>query len=158
MYEIDNLMLVEQPTLVVRAKIKLEDIPTFLGRVYHTVESQIHETGAHVVGEPFARYRPLDAEYREFEIEAGVPVVLAVAGRGGVEASELPEGPAAVTIHTGPYERMEPAYDAINAWLDEHGAQPEGPAWEIYHTDPNERPGPPTWRTEIVQPYRAGDS
>lgn len=153
MYEIEERTLVEQPTMVMRGKIKLEDIPSFLGRVYHTVESQIHEAGVHVVGEPFARYRPLDAEYREFEIEAGLPVVMAVAGHSEVEASQLPGGPAAVTVHTGPYERMEPAYEAINNWMREHGVHPAGPAWEVSHTDPSEEPDPAVWRTEIVQPY-----
>ncbi len=154
MYEIEDRTLVEQPTMVMHGKVKLEDIPTFLGRVYHTVETQIREAGAHVVGLPFARYRPLDAEYREFEIEAGLPVVMAVAGHGEVEASHLPGGPAAVIIHTGPYERMEPAYEAVNSWMRERGAHSEGPAWEVYHTDPNEEPDPATWRTEVVQPYR----
>jgi len=153
MHEIQERTLVEQPTMVMRGKIKLEDIPTFLGRAYHLVDNQIREGGAHVVGEPFARYRSLDPEYREFEVEAGVPVVMAVAGHGGVEASQLPGGPAVATIHTGPYERMESAHGAITAWLDEHGLHAEGPAWEVYHTDANEQPDPATWRTEIVQPY-----
>jgi effector-binding domain-containing protein len=155
MYEIQERTLVEQPTMVIRGKIKLEDIPTFLSRTQHLVDSQIRAGGAHVVGEPFARYRSLDPEYREFEVEAGVPVVMAVAGHGGVEASCLPGGPAAVTVHTGPYERMEPAYEALNTWLDDHGFQAEGPAWEVYHTDLDEHPDPATWRTEIVQPYSA---
>ena len=154
MYEIQERTLAEQPTMVMRGTLKLEDIPTFLSRAYHMVDSQVREGGAHVVGEPFARYRSLDPEYREFEIEAGVPVVMAVAGHGGVEASCLPGGPAAVTMHTGPYERLESAFAALTAWLEEHGALAEGPPWEVYHTDPNEQPDPATWRTEIVQPYR----
>ncbi len=157
MYEIEERIMVEQPTMVMRGKVKLEDIPGFLGRVYHTVESQIRRAGAHVVGQPFARYRPLDTEYREFDIEAGLPVVMAVAGHGEVQASHLPGGPAVVTIHTGPYERMEPAYQAINAWIHEQDVDPGGPAWEVYYTDPNEEPDPATWRTEIVQPYRPAD-
>ena len=60
-----------------------------------------------------------------------------------------------MTGHTGPYGRMEPAYEAINTWLMEHGVEVEGPAWEVYHTDANEQPDPATWRTEIVQPYSA---
>ena len=153
MYEIQERTLVEQPTMVMRGTIKLEDIPKFLNRAYHTVESQVRDCGAHVVGKPFTRYRPLDPEYREFEIEAGVPVVLAVPGHGGVEASTLPGGSAVVTVHVGPYERMEPAYAALTAWLDEHGGTAVGPAWEVHHSDPSEQPDPATWRTEIVQPY-----
>jgi len=154
MYEIQERTLAEQPTMVVRGKIKLEDIPAFLGRVYSTVERQARESGAHVIAAPFARYRSLDPAYREFEIEAGLPVLVAVAGHGEVEASSLPGGPAAVTVHVGPYERLEPAYEAITTWLQEHDAHPEGPAWEVYHTDPDEQPDPATWHTEVVQPYR----
>lgn len=154
MYDIDKRNLVPQPTMVVRGKVKLEDIPTFLSRVYSTVDRQIHAAGAHVAGCPFARYRALDSEFREFEIEAGVPVVLGVAGHGEVELSALPGGPAAVTVHRGPYERMEPAYEAITDWMQEQGVTPEGPAWEVYHTDPNEQPDPATWETEVIQPYR----
>jgi effector-binding domain-containing protein len=153
MYEIQERTLAEQPTMVVHGKVKLEDIPAFLGRVYHTVDSQIKTSGAHVAGPPFARYRPLDAEYREFEIEAGLPVVLAVPGKGEVAASNLPGGPAAVTVHIGPYQRMEPAYDALATWMAERGVHSNGPAWEIYFTDPDEQPDPANWRTEIVQPF-----
>jgi effector-binding domain-containing protein len=154
MYTIEERSLTLQPTMVVHGKVKLEDIPRFLGRVYSTVERQVHESGAHVTGDPFARYRPLDAEYREFEIEAGVPVQVAAAGHGEVEASHLPAGPAVVTFHTGPYERMEPAYSALTAWLQDRGLEADGPAWEIYHTDADTQPDPAIWRTEIVQPYR----
>jgi effector-binding domain-containing protein len=154
MYEIEERTLTDQPTMVVSGKVKLEDIPAFLGRVYTTVERQVHESGAHVIGAPFARYRALDPEYREFEIEAGVPVLIAAPGHGEVHASSLPGGPAAVTVHIGPYERMEPAYRAIEDWLKERGAEPTGPAWEVYHTDPDEQPDPAAWHTEIVQPFR----
>lgn len=154
MYEIEERTLMPQPTMVVRGKVKLGDIPDFLGRVYCTVERQIREAGAHVAGCPFARYRPLDAEFREFEIEAGVPVVLGVAGHGEVELSALPGGTAAVTVHVGPYERMEPAYQALTEWMEQAGVTPDGMAWEVYHTDPDESPDPATWETEIVQPYR----
>lgn len=156
MYAIEDRSLARQPTMVIHGKVNLEDIPRFLGRVYSTVECQVHESGAHVVGDPFARYRPLDSEYREFEIEAGLPVLLATGGRGEVEASHLPSGPAAVTFHTGPYERMEPAYGALNSWLQARGLETNGPAWEVYHTDPDTQPDPAIWRTEIIQPYREG--
>lgn len=154
MYEIEKRTLMPQPTMVIRGKVKLGDIPEFLSRVYHTVERQIHEAGAHVAGNPFARYRPLDAEYREFEIEAGVPVALGVAGHGEVELSALPGGPAAVTVYHGPCERMESAYAALTEWMQERDVQPTGPAWEVYHTDTDEQPDPAMWETEIFQPYR----
>ena len=152
MYDIEQRTLPEQPTMVIRGKVKLEDIPSFLGRVYSTVERQVNESGAHAIGAPFARYRALDPEYREFEIEAGVPVLVAAPGHGEVHGSSLPGGPAAVTVHIGPYERLESAYDAITAWLEQQGATPNGPAWEVYHTDADEQPDPATWHTEIFQP------
>ncbi len=156
MYEIEERILAEQPTMVMHGKIRLEDIPTFLGRVYHTVDSQIREAGAHVVGDPFARYRPLDDKYVEFEVEAGLPVIMAVHGKGEVRASRLPGGPAVATVHTGPFERLESAYNALADWIADRGLKASGPAWEVYHTDTDELPGPATWRTEVIQPYRPG--
>ena len=45
---------------------------------------------------------------------------------------------------------------ALVSWIDAQGGTSAGDAWEVYLTDAEEQPDPATWRTEIVQPYRAG--
>lgn len=154
MYQVTSSHHAEQSTLVMTAKLAVSEIPGFLGKAYAAVAELIGRSGLDFAGPPFARHRPLDTEFSEFEVEAGFPVDRPAEGAGDVIASSLPESEVAVVTYLGPYDGMRPAYDAIEAWIFDRGGQPEGPAWEIYYTDPNEEPDPGKWRTEIVQPYR----
>jgi len=64
----------------------------------------------------------------------------------------LPGGGAACTIHAGPYEDLNEAYAALEAWMESHGFTPRGAPWESYLTDPAEHANPRDWRTEISWP------
>lgn len=145
----------EQPTLVMWGKVAVQDMPQFLGRAFHAAAAHAETIGAEICGRPFARYRSLDAEHRQFEVEAGFPVRGDLVGSEAVDVSSLPAGPAAVAVHLGPYEAMVPTYDAVLRFLDDQRAEPLGPAWEVYLSDPDKEPDPATWRTLIVQPFTA---
>ena len=153
MYQVVSREVPEQKTLVRRAKVRGDAISEFLGPTYGAVAEVVAQGGFRFAGPPFARYRPLDEEFAEFEVEAGFPVAGEDTVAGDVELSSLPGGMVAVVIHIGPYDAMMPAYQAITDWLAERGARAEGPPWEVYHSDPDEQPDPATWRTEIHQPY-----
>ena len=153
MHEVTSRFLEVQPALVMRTKASVAGIPRFLATAYHAAATHAEKMGADIVAPPFARYRALDAEFTEFEIEAGFVIDRAVEGSDGVEASTLPAGPVATAWHIGPYETMKPTYAAVMAWIEEHGGAAVGPAWEMYHSDPDEEPDPATWRTEIFQPF-----
>ena len=68
------------------------------------------------------------------------------AASGGVVEDMLPEGPAAVTTHMGPYETLPDAYGAIETWMEAKGDTPAGAPWESYITDPPSIPIPRTGR------------
>jgi len=153
-YEVISRHIEEQPTLVVCGKMGVADIPEWIGKAYDAVAQLIGKSGLDFAGPPFARYRPLDEEFGEFDIEAGFPIDRPAEGEGGVVASTLPGGQVAMVTHIGPYDQMRPGYEAIMRWLEEHDGHPEGAAWEVYYSDPVEQPDPNTWRTDIVQPYR----
>lgn len=152
MYEVLSRQLTEQPTLVMTAKLAMPEIPEFLQTAYGTVARVAGSRGVGFAGPPFARYRFLDDEIAE--IEAGFPVTGPVEPSDDVVPSSLPGGAAAVVIYLGPYEQMEPAFDALQSWIEDRGAIPEGPHWEVYLSDPTTEPDPSAWRTEIIQPYR----
>ncbi len=154
MYDVTSHDLTEQPTLAVLGKARAEEISDFMGRAFGAVATLIERSGLDYGGAPYARYRPLDNEFSEFEIEAGFPVRGPAEGEGEVLASRLPGGPAAVVTYLGPYEGMRPAYEAIEKWITDHHAEVEGSAWEVYYSDPQTEPDPSTWRTDIVQPYQ----
>jgi effector-binding domain-containing protein len=155
MYEVSSRHIEEQPTLVMTTKLKADQIKDWIGQAYSRTAELVGRAGLDFAGPPFARYRPLDDQYSEFEIEAGFPIEGHTQGEGDIVASTLPGGAVAVVTHIGPYDQMKPAYVALMGWIDEHGARPEGAAWEVYYSDPVAEPDPTTWRTEIYQPYKA---
>ncbi len=142
----------EQPTAVADAALPVAEIGPWMAKAYHAVATALAAQGVDPVGPPFARYHRLEED--RTTIEAGFPVARAIDGVDDVRPSSLPGGPAATAMHVGPYEAMELTYDALLAWIRQHGGEPAGDAWEVYLSDPREEPDPATWRTEIVQPYR----
>ncbi len=151
-YDVHTETRKTQLTAVATATLRVAEIGPWLAGTYGMLARVITERGAHPVGPPFARYHML-AEDR-FAVEAGFPVSASV-NAGDVRSSELPGGAVAVTVHTGPYDEMRPAYEALTSWVGGHGGEPAGDPWEVYFSDPAREPDPAAWRTEIVQPYRA---
>lgn len=157
-YEIHERTQPEQPTAVRGAVLAVAEIGPWLGETYSAIARVLDRHGAAPGGRPFARYRRIEGD--RFQVEAGFPTEEALSIPGppdeedGVHASTLPGGPAAVTVHVGPYDAMEPAYEAVSRWIAQRGGEPTGAPWEIYESDPVVEPDPAAWRTEIVQPYR----
>ena len=152
LYEVRAETRQAQPTAVCRATLAPVDIGPWLGKVYGAVAGLLSAQQAGPAGPPFARYHLLSDG--RFEVEAGFPASRPVESSGDVQPSELPGGPVAVTVHTGPYDQMEPGYRALASWVTDHGGEVTGDAWEVYFSDPATQPDPATRRTEIIQPYR----
>jgi effector-binding domain-containing protein len=152
-YEIQSQPRQEQPTAVAQTALDVADIGPWLTATYGSVFNFLATHDSLPVGPPFARYQQLGGG--RFQVEAGFPVAQAIQGEGDVIASVLPGGLVATTLHIGPYEAMEPAYEAVASWVDQQGGERTGDPWEVYFSDPQEEPDPDTWKTEVVQPYRA---
>ena len=151
-YEVISGTRTAQPAAVCVATLPVGELPAWLGRAFSTVAGFLAAHGTHPVGPPFARYRQLGGG--RFEVAAGFPVPTSIEGAGDVQALVLPGGAAASTVHVGPYDAMVPGYQAVAAWVTEHGGDVVGDPWEVYLSDPAAQPDPSTWRTEIIQPYR----
>jgi effector-binding domain-containing protein len=156
LYEITERVLVETPTAVVRHRLEVPEIAAWMGPAFGRVMRTVAAAGLTISGMPFARYLRVDGAAACFDVEAGFPVAQPLPRRADddVEPSTLPGGPAAVTVHVGPYDAMEPAYEAVESWIAGRGGTPDGPPWECYLSEPSGDPA--TWRTEVVQPYRVG--
>lgn len=152
-YEIQSDTADEQLTAVAHATLPVNEIGPWLARTYGMIAEVLARRGMQPVGPPFSRYHRLEAG--RFAVEAGFPVASVIDASGDVRASSLPAGRVARTTHVGPYEEMEPAYEALVSWIREQGGRPAGDAWEFYFSDPQVEPDPTEWRTEIVQPYHA---
>jgi hypothetical protein len=157
MYDVIERDLRAQATVVAGAELTVDEIKNWIGAAYARVLAAVSAAGGGVAGPPFARYRALDrvpgAGPARFEVEAGFPVAepLQIPFADDVRPSSLPGGRAAVTVHVGRYDEMEPAYEALEKWVAGCGGSPEGPPWEVYLSEPTGDPA--QWRTEIVQPF-----
>ncbi len=152
LYEIHAEARETQLTAVARATLPVTQLGPWLSRTYGAIAGLLAAGRAAPAGPPFARFHMLGGGL--FEVEAGFPVSSPIEPRGDVQPSKLPGGQFAVTVHVGPYDQMEPAYQALASWVADHGGKLAGDAWEVFFSDPATEPDPATWRTEIVQPYR----
>lgn len=149
-YEVEQVTLHDQPTLVVRDTVDEAGIGPFVGAAFARVAEVAGQDGMHVSGPPFVRLRP-DAD-GAFELEAGFPVSGMVLGQGDVKASHLPGGPALRTTHRGDYARSRDAHEALHGYAAQHGLVPAGDAWEVYLDGPDVAQP----RTVVVLPTRPG--
>jgi effector-binding domain-containing protein len=144
-YEMQFVDLQAQHTAIVCGQIKAEELPEFLGGAFGEVIAALDEQGLHPTGAPFGRYRPTEGG---FDVEVGFPCSDVVKPEGRVEASELPGGRAARTMHVGPYDDVGAAYEAALSWITDEGCVVTGAPWECYLDGP-EVPEP---RTEVFIP------
>ncbi|UCD38776.1 MAG: GyrI-like domain-containing protein [Fidelibacterota bacterium] len=140
-----------QPVLSIRTKTSIQELPKVLGEAYRTIAEFLGKSGEQPSGPPFAAYYNMDMQ--NLDVEAGFPVSHVVAGQGDVQASEIPAGKFATTLHTGPYSDIEPAYQALTKWIDENGHQPAGVAYEMYLNDPAVTPAQELL-TRILMPLK----
>lgn len=143
--------LPEQPVLSIRTTIAVGDMPAVLGRAYAEIMEQIAAQGEYPAGMPFVAYYNLDMQ--ALDIEIGFPTHRRLPGKGAVQPSIIPAGPAATCEYTGPYEELEPAYHALNTWIAERGFEPTGVCYEYYLNGPEDSP-PSGYKTRIVFPLK----
>ena len=153
-YSITKKTLAAQPVLVVRRRIPRSAIAATIGEVLPYVFLHAQKNGIALAGLPLTRYVEMGPGL--ITIEPGMRVIGAApspgTSEGDVTAELLPGGPAATTIHAGPYDKLSDAYAAIEQWIEAKGLTPVGAPWECYLNDPGEFPDPKDWKTEVFWP------
>ncbi len=153
-YHIDKTDLTETPILVIRRRVDLAEVGDQLATMIPPVFGFVMERNLPMAGPPVVRI--VDQSPAFVTLEAGIPLAEAVEppadDEQGIVASSLPGGPAATTIHRGPYDDLPQAHAAIDRWLAETGNRAGGSPWEVYLTDPGEVPDPADWETQVVWP------
>jgi AraC family transcriptional regulator len=152
-YSIAKRELAPQPVLMARRKVRRSEIASTIAEVLPQIFHFAQQSGLAIAGQPFTRY--LESGPGLLTIAPGMPVAALAAtatNENGIIADTLPDGPAAVTTHYGPYEKLPDAYAAIEEWMDKEGLGAAGTPWEVYVTDPADYPDPKDWRTDIFWP------
>jgi AraC family transcriptional regulator len=151
--KIELRVLRSHHTASVREDVGQSDIPEALGHIYQAVNEALAKQGVEPDGAPFARYHAFGDS---IDLEAGVMVTTPIQPDGVVRPNQLPEGPAAIAVHAGPYETLRETYEAMDHWLQAGGHTANGGPWELYITDPSAEPDSRKWLTEVIFPLRLG--
>ena len=159
MIEAEIRELTPQPTAAVRVQqpVASMDLAALFDEHLPNIAHRLADLGVEPAGPPFGRYHEFGPE--RVDVEIGIPVATPVpnlstfeeAEPGELFASELPGGPAAITVHRGAYDGLSKTYDALHDWIHEQGRD-EGPGpWESYVDDPGEVPMDEV-KTEVIWP------
>lgn len=149
-----NCELIEQPpqpTLSIRTTTNIKNLPQELGKAYGTISQYLGQLGEQPAGAPYAAYFNWDMS--NLEIEIGFSVSSSLPAKDNIQSGEIPAGRYARCIYTGPYNKIEPAYNALTAWVKENGCEATGVAYEFYLNDPGEV-SPDDLMTQIVFPLK----
>lgn len=149
-YEIETREIPPQRVITLRIKAPQDQIGEEIGNALPRLFVHASAHGVTPVGGPLTRYFSFGPD--EIECDAAVPVDQELPEAGGITNSELQGGLHATTVHTGPYENLDAAYDATTEWIEANGFALSGPPWEIYLTDPMEEKDPENWKTALFLP------
>ena len=153
-YDIEVEEESETPALSIRFECDPAELGEQLGEVLPRVFGYATEAGAQPSGAPFARYHSMGDG--TWEIDAGVPVNEAFEGSEDIQATILPGGMVARTVHRGSYDDIGEAHEALGEWLEESEWERNGAAWDAYVDDPTEV-APDEVRTFVYWPVRKAD-
>jgi AraC family transcriptional regulator len=161
-YSVVKKDLVPQPVLLVRRRVPRSEIAATIGGVLPSLFQYAQQHGIALAGHPLTRYVEIGAGLLTIEpamrvVPSGKPAAAVATHADGSTESDvvedvLPGGPAATTVHAGPYETLHEAYAALEMWIESNGFLPVGAPWESYITDPAEHPDPKDWKTEVSWP------
>jgi effector-binding domain-containing protein len=138
-----------RPTLSIRTRTNIEGLPEVISTSFAAIGKAMGQNGERPAGPPFAAYYNMDMQ--DLDVELGFPVSRSLPGAGDIQASEIPAGKFAACVHIGPYNEIEPAYQALSTWIEEQGYKTSGVAYEFYLNDPAEIP-PEALQTQIAFP------
>ncbi len=124
------------PTLTVRRRSAVENLPATLGQAYGEIMHHAAKTGAGVVGPAFVVYYNMDMT--DLDIEIGFVCDSKPQGNDAIISGEIPEGTYVTAMHMGPYSAMVPLYEAMSSFIAEKGLIPTGVAIEFYYNSPME--------------------
>jgi effector-binding domain-containing protein len=139
-YEVTVKELPAQPVAATRATTDLRGISAAIGTGVHAILDELGRRGIDPAGPLQVVYHAdqvLDSETAA-PIEICFPVAAQFEGTGEVYGTELPGGPAAVTVHRGPYAEIGPAYHTVSGWIADHGHELAGGPREVYLNTPGE--------------------
>lgn len=120
------------PQLMARLRLVVPDTDE-THVLFEEAERHAAQYGARASAPPVAIF--YDGEYREEDVdmEVAIPLKHAIPSTARIQVAELPgEASMACLVHTGSYDTLGAAGEALLAWIEAHGYQIAGPTREVY--------------------------
>ena len=98
------------------------------------------QKGVQIAGAPYLAYSNSNADFTQFDVELGIPVVEEVAVEGEFCMSRNCEGKAICGMHKGAYKDVEVTYVALMEYLTKNSLESTGIYYDYYINDPVDTP------------------
>jgi len=148
-----QIELVDVPAkkiLFIRDSCGMSEIGPSLGKAYGEIMTFINKNGLSCTEPPLAITNGWDKNSWNFDA-ACVISQARVKPVGRIQLGESYSGKAVKGIYFGPYDKVEPAYNEIMKFIENHGYKISGRSWEAYMNDPQNTP-PDKLQTDIYFP------
>ena len=142
----------EQRTASIRLRTPVVKLKEEMGKAYGEIAMLLGKQRTGPAGLPFAIYHNMDMN--DLDVEIGFPVVQPIRAEGRMKPGALPSGRTAVAVHKGPYDKSEPTYNALMAFIQQSKAEARGLCYEVYLNEPDTTK-PEDLLTEINFPLKA---
>jgi effector-binding domain-containing protein len=126
---------VEQPTLVIRAKVDPLDLPKTIKAAYEKLARYLQELGETMTDVPFVGFHVIDSGGLEMEI--GYPVATVLPEKEDMKPGVIPAGYGVFCIYQGLFFQMEPTLTELAQWIIQAGYQATGTIYEHYYDGPD---------------------
>ncbi|SFR16019.1 MerR family transcriptional regulator [Desulfoscipio geothermicus] len=142
-----DVRLRDIPAIKVRSRREvLTSFPNELPTLIRSVLEEINSRGGICSGAPIVLYYDDEFNPAQVDVEVAWPVNDDALATGTLAAVK-----AAVTMHVGPYDGLEGAYQAVFDWINQNGYRALTPYREVSCNDPQVTP-PDQLVTEIIIP------
>lgn len=148
--DVERIELEPRRVVGLHEVVPMDRLTAFFDRAYHSTGAAVGAAGVPLEGPALALYRGEVGE--TVDVTGGFYVPGGTEAPEGLEALDLPTGPAVTTVHTGPYDTLAQTYAELTAWMGREHVVPGQLMWEEYLTDPQSEPDPARWQTRIVWP------
>jgi effector-binding domain-containing protein len=142
-----------QKAIVIKADVPTANIGTAIGEAYGKLFGFLGSQNIAPAGTAFAVYYSFDPKGNTI-FEAGVPVNAQITGNEEITYKEFPAMKVVSTLFKGAYDKMEPVYQKIDAYIKENKLESTGISWEVYLTDPSQVSDPNDNQTIIYFPVK----
>jgi effector-binding domain-containing protein len=134
--------------IIKKDKLPISQLSQFFGPAYGALYGALGKMGINSAHPPLAFYYDIDENNNIADLAAAVEVDQPDIEVPGFEKLTIPASKLITTRHTGSYDTMGPAYEALEQFLSEKGLKKELMI-EQYLSDPMAQKDPSKWQTDI---------